>query len=249
MGIALVSTAKALWLPAKAQLAQVLLDRAWSETQRTGEPNAPWPDADHYPIARLAVPSLGIEQVVLSGDSGAVLAFAPGMNREAQYQFGGAKIISGHRDTHFRFLQELQQGDELTLESIDHIERFKIVSTRVIDARQEGLYPSENPEGLYLVTCYPFDAVSTGGDQRYVVRAEPIKKILAPIVGNQLSVVGTESIDEALELFDQKIGVSFHPNSTSIVPALDAESLAVKQNDAEPNALFHDYPTVPVFAL
>ena len=175
MVVALVSAVNAMWLPAKAQLAQVLLDRAWVETQRTGEPNAPWPDADHYPVARLAVPSLGIDQVVLSGDSGAVLAFAPGMNREAQYQFGGAKIISGHRDTHFRFLQHLQKGDELTLESIDHIERFKIVSTRVIDARQEDLYPGENPEGLYLVTCYPFDAMSAGGDQRYVVRAEPIR--------------------------------------------------------------------------
>jgi sortase A len=176
MTIGLVSALKAFWLPAKAQLAQALLDHAWTETQRTGELNAPWPDADHYPIARLAVPSLGVEHVVLSGDSGAVLAFAPGMNREAQYQFGGAKIISGHRDTHFRFLQHLQQGDELTLESIDHIERFKVVSTRVIDGRQEDLYPSDNPEGLYLVTCYPFNAVSTGGDQRYVVRAEPVRR-------------------------------------------------------------------------
>jgi len=175
MTIALVSALKALWLPAKAQLAQVLLDHAWAVTQRTGELNAPWPDADHYPIARLAVPSLGVEHVVLSGDSGAVLAFAPGMNREAQYQFGGAKIISGHRDTHFRFLQHLQKGDELTLESIHHLQRFKVVSTQVVDAGRQGLYPSENPDGLYLVTCYPFDAVSRGGDQRYVVRAEPFR--------------------------------------------------------------------------
>jgi len=175
MTIALVSALKALWLPAKAQLAQVLLDHAWAVTQRTGELNAPWPDADHYPIARLAVPSLGVEHVVLSGDSGAVLAFAPGMNREAQYQFVVAKIISDHRDTHFRFLQHLQKGDELTLESIDHLQRFKVVSTQVVDARRQGLYPSENPDGLYLVTCYPFDAVSRGGGQRYVVRAEPFR--------------------------------------------------------------------------
>ena len=175
MVVALVSAVNAMWLPAKAQLAQVLLDRAWVETQRTGEPNAPWPDADHYPIARLAVPSLGIEHVVLSGDSGAVLAFAPGMNREAQYQFGGAKIISGHRDTHFRFLQHLQPGDELTLESMDHIERFTVVATKVINAQQEDLYPAQNPAGLYLVTCYPFDAVSAAGDSRYVVRAEPVR--------------------------------------------------------------------------
>jgi len=175
MTIALVSALKALWLPAKAQLARVLLNHAWAVTQRTGELNAPWKNADHYPIARLAVPSLGVEHVVLSGDSGAVLAFAPGMNREAQYQFGGAKIISGHRDTHFRFLQHLQKGDELTLESIDHLQRFKVVSTQVVDARRQGLYPSENPDGLYLVTCYPFDAVSRGGDQRYVVRAEPFR--------------------------------------------------------------------------
>ncbi len=174
MVVALVCAVKAMWLPAKAQLAQILLDHAWAETKRTGQSNAPWPDADHYPIARLAAPALGIEHVVLLGDSGSVLAFAPGMNREAQYQFGGAKIISGHRDTHFSFLQHLRQGDELTLESVDHIERFTVVATKVINAQQQELYPAENPEGLYLVTCYPFDAVSAGGDQRYVVRAEPV---------------------------------------------------------------------------
>jgi sortase A len=54
----------------KAQLAQVLLRRAWAETQATGRPVKPWSWADTWPVARLSVPRHDVDLIVLAGASG-----------------------------------------------------------------------------------------------------------------------------------------------------------------------------------
>ncbi|MFP6625625.1 MAG: sortase, partial [Deltaproteobacteria bacterium] len=93
----------AVYIHAKAELSQVLLKRAWARTLEYGEPSRPWPWADTWPVARLRVPRLGIDQVVLAGASGASLAFAPGhLSGTASPGETGSTVISGHRDTHFR---------------------------------------------------------------------------------------------------------------------------------------------------
>ena len=57
----------ALWIPAKAELAQHLLERSWLRTL-AGEPNAkPWPWADTRAVGILEVPRLDLREVVLEG--------------------------------------------------------------------------------------------------------------------------------------------------------------------------------------
>jgi sortase A len=94
---------------------------------------------------------------------------------EAKSVEGGARIISAHRDTHFRFLKHISLGDELVLEDQQGVHRFKVVNTDVVDSKTTRIQPATNPEGLFLVTCYPFDALSAGGDERFVVTAVPIQ--------------------------------------------------------------------------
>ena len=166
----------ALWVPAKAQVAQLLLNVAWEVTQNTGQPQRAWPWADHYPVARFTAPAYDIDQIVLGGDSGAVLAFAPGENLEAKSVEGGARIISAHRDTHFRFLKNISLGDEFVLEDRKGTYRFKVVNTDVVNAKTTRIKPASNPNGLFLVTCFPFDALQAGRDERFVVTAEPVSE-------------------------------------------------------------------------
>ena len=75
-GAALV--ASALYIPAKAALAQVLLERAWTRTQAGESAARPWPWADISPVAVLEVPRLGERSIVLEGASGEAMAFGPG---------------------------------------------------------------------------------------------------------------------------------------------------------------------------
>jgi hypothetical protein len=64
-----VLTLQGLWIPAKAQVAQLLLARAWQEAQVDGGVHKPWAWADHWPVARLRMPAHGVDQIVLAGDN------------------------------------------------------------------------------------------------------------------------------------------------------------------------------------
>ena len=102
----------AAYLEAKATLAQALLRGAWSRSLARGTEVRPWPWADTWPVARLSVPRLGIDQIVLAGAAGRTLAFGPGLSTAAAMPGdAGNAVISGHRDTHFGFLRALRIGD------------------------------------------------------------------------------------------------------------------------------------------
>ena len=160
----------AFWLYGKAQVGQMLLSRAWAKTLEDGEDHKPWPWADHWPVARLISEEHNIDQIVLAGDSGSVLAFAPGMNlKAAKPGEAGTVIISGHRDTHFRFLQNIKPGSELTVQTQDGTRRYRIEETRIVDSRTTRIDPTIGDGHLVLVTCYPFKTIETGGPMRFVV--------------------------------------------------------------------------------
>ena len=168
--------ASAAYVPAKADLAQVLLERAW-ERARSGEPNArPWPWADIGPVAVLDVPRLKKRSIVLEGASGEAMAFGPGhMINTPPIGTRGTAVVAAHRDTQFRYLREIKDGDRIVVETADgQRSAFRVVETRVVRAEASGLDPDDSgPTGarLALVTCYPFDAVLRG-PWRYVVLAD-----------------------------------------------------------------------------
>ena len=159
-----------VWIHAKARLAQYLLQRAWARTLEGERDARPWPWADTWPVARLRVPAHGVDLIVLDGVSGRTLAFAPGHGGPLPGMPGTA-IISGHRDTHFRFLESVTAGEEIVVETPGRpAVRFRVVETEIVDARTAVLRAADGP-ALALLTCYPFDALQPGGPLRWVVTA------------------------------------------------------------------------------
>lgn len=166
--------AEAGWIHAKAALAQVLLERAWTRTLTDGGGHRPWAWADTMPVAKLAAPAHGIGQIVLAGDNGRTLAFGPGWApASAAPGQPGTTIISGHRDTHFAWLQDVAIGDRLELDGSEGRRAYRVVATRIADAGRERIGVDADTDALLLVTCWPFDAVAVGGPLRYVVTAVP----------------------------------------------------------------------------
>jgi len=173
LALGLALTGNALYIHAKALVAQVLLHRAWIATQATGAPVRPWPWADTTPVARLVAPAQDVDLLVLAGATGRTLAFGPGHHDgSAMPGEAGNTVISAHRDTHFRFLRELAVGDALIVE-MPAGQRFhyRVREIEVADQRDLRLSRLPAERTLTLVTCYPFDAVETGGPLRYVVVA------------------------------------------------------------------------------
>lgn len=174
--LAVWQIAQGVYIPAKAFVAQLLLRDAWGQTSSFEERVRPWPWADTWPVARLLATRHDIDLVVLAGVSGATLAFGPGhMDGSALPGQQGSVILSGHRDTHFRFLEHLRRGDELMMELPDAtIRRYRVSSMQVADVRNSKLRLDDDGDALVLVTCYPFEAVDPGGPLRYLVVARPV---------------------------------------------------------------------------
>ena len=168
-----------LWIPVKAIAAQWLLQQAWTQTLTTQQPARPWPWADTWPVGRLLVPRYGIDQIILADASGRSLAFGPGqLSGSLQADEPGAIVLSGHRDTHFQFLQHLQENDLIEVEwPTGHRTSYTVQELTVVDSRHIRLANHPDSDALILTTCYPFDAILPGGPLRYVVRAEKFQRL------------------------------------------------------------------------
>lgn len=161
------------YIPAKAWLAQELMQRAWLRSAVEDDRQAPWPWADTWPVARLSAKSGEVDLIVLAGGSGRTLAFGPGhLQASAMPGETGNSVIAGHRDTHFSFLRDIEIGESIMVERITgrrHL--YKVIGIDVVDSRRGSLLLDTDAAILSLVTCYPFDAEEAGGPMRYVVTA------------------------------------------------------------------------------
>ena len=164
------------YIPAKAWVAQELMQKAWRKAEAGLEKPTPWPWADTWPVAKLSAKRGDVELIVLSGGSGRTLAFGPGhLSASAMPGESGTTVIAGHRDTHFKFLRDLEMGETILFEMSDgrnHL--YRISDIDVVDSRRASIVLDTDDSMLSLVTCYPFDSMDAGGPMRYIVSAEMI---------------------------------------------------------------------------
>ena len=171
----LVLFSQGAYIHAKAFVAQVLLERAFTETIASGRAIKPWSWADTWPVARIEVKRLHTSAIVLAGSSGQALAFGPG-HVELTPDAGerGVAVYSAHRDTHFSFLRDIAIGDEIVITRRDgHAFRYRADGASVVRFDASGIDPLTDGYQLVLSTCWPFDAV-TPGPERYVLHATMI---------------------------------------------------------------------------
>jgi len=166
------------YIQAKAQVAQTLIRSAWTRTLAGERQVKPWPWADTWPVARLQLADKHVDLFVLAGADGRAIAFGPG------HMFGtalpgerGNSVIGGHRDTHLAFLRDVAPGSLLSVQRPDGTLRwYRVKAAQVLDKDEVWVTKQDGPTRLTLVTCYPFDALSAGGDQRYVVFANAVER-------------------------------------------------------------------------
>lgn len=161
-----------LWIHAKAQLAQILLEHAFAETLATGDPVKPWSWADTWPVARIEVPRLAESAIALHGASGQALAFGPGhVERSTEPGGNGTAVYAAHRDTHFAFLKDVSIGDDIKITGRDgQAFHYRVTGTDIVRWDHSGIDTRANGRNLVLATCWPFDS-ATSGPMRYLVKA------------------------------------------------------------------------------
>ena len=159
-------------IPVKAVVAQLLLDQAFDRGLATHRPQKPWPWADMTPVARVSVPRLGIDRIVLNGGSGQAMAFGPALlPGGAAIGHPGTIVLAAHRDTHFRFLEQVGRGDRIELRGVDGATRnYRVTGSEIVRWNSFSIGAATQADELDLSTCYPFGA-QDHGPLRYVVHA------------------------------------------------------------------------------
>ena len=95
--------------------------------------NAPHPVIEGSPIGEMEVPSLGLKAIFVQGDSQKILRRAVGhiSSTALPGEFGNV-VLTGHRDTFFRPLRNIQQGDTITLKTFNGDFHYRVESTAVV---------------------------------------------------------------------------------------------------------------------
>lgn len=156
---------------ALAHLDQWMLRHAWQRMQNDAAATRNALLGGVVPVARLQVARLGVD-VILS-ESADYSASRPRLvGGTALPGALGNAVFSGDRRTHFRFLQHLEPGDEIRVQTLERATlRYRVIATDVVHKSATRVMLGGRRRVLTLVTQYPFDADAPTGPMRYIVTA------------------------------------------------------------------------------
>jgi sortase A len=125
-------------------------------------------------VAKLAIPRLGLAEIVLEGAGERELKLGPGHIAGTSLPGDGGNVgVAGHRDTFFRPLRSIRANDKIELTTREQKYRYIVVSTAVVEPSDVEVLRPWGHETLTLVTCYPFNFIGSA-PKRFIVRADCI---------------------------------------------------------------------------
>jgi LPXTG-site transpeptidase (sortase) family protein len=123
------------------------------------------------PIARLIVPSIGLDEVVVEGVGDNELNAGPGHLPGSPFPGdAGNTVISAHRDRHFSTLGDLKIGDTVYTETASRRTAWIVKTRRVVRAGKPALFSSDEPM-LTLTTCWPMRLMGSA-PERLIIQAK-----------------------------------------------------------------------------
>lgn len=124
-------------------------------------------------VARLIIPRLRFDEVVVEGVGERELSAGPGhVPGSVLPGERGNAIISAHRDRHFSRLDDLRVGDTVWTETNQHRIGWRVAARQVVDREARAL--ADTPTAtLTLTTCWPVRYLGPAPD-RLIVTARPL---------------------------------------------------------------------------
>ncbi|MFB9761614.1 class D sortase [Ectobacillus funiculus] len=79
-------------------------------------------------------------------------------------------VLSGHNDSVFRRLDEIQKGDDFIIQTKAGIFTYRVTNMKIIDRNDKTVIVPKPKASLTITTCYPFRYIGYTS-KRYVVEA------------------------------------------------------------------------------
>ena len=122
----------------------------------------------------ITIPRLQLEMPIYLGATYKHMADGAAHLSQTSLPIGGENtncVIAGHRGwggaSYFRYITELEAGDEVIITNLWGELRYTVVETKIIDPNDvEEILIQQDRELLTLLTCHPY---ASGGKYRYVV--------------------------------------------------------------------------------
>lgn len=125
-------------------------------------------------LGHMKISRLGVSAAVLQGTTSRTLRHGVGHIHGTAFPGApGNSAIAGHRDTFFRALKDVHEGDEIELKTANVSTRYLVDWARVVPPEDNSALDPTRESALTLVTCYPFYFIGAAPD-RFVVRAHRI---------------------------------------------------------------------------
>lgn len=125
-------------------------------------------------LGRIEIPRIGLAAMILEGIDGRTLRRAVGHLPSTPLPGQRGNVaIAGHRDTFFRGLRNVKQGDEIRITTLGGSYRYLVDSTKIVPPEDMRVLVDSGDAILTLVTCYPFYFVGSA-PQRFIVRAHQL---------------------------------------------------------------------------
>ena len=122
-------------------------------------------------VGRIDVPRLKLSALAREGADVLTLSRAVGHIPGTAFPGdSGNAGFAAHRDTFFRPLKSVRNGDEVILTTTRGVYRYLVTGTRIVEPQDVSVLDATAGATLTLVTCYPFEYVGSA-PQRFIVHA------------------------------------------------------------------------------
>ena len=117
-------------------------------------------------LTRVSIPKIGLDAIVVEGTSHRQLAIGPAhiANTAFPGQMGNA-VITGHRDTFFRHIYELQKGDAIFMRRNGEVFKYEVTGKKIVKPEDVSVLKQTSDAQLTLITCYPIYYIGPAPDR------------------------------------------------------------------------------------
>jgi sortase A len=174
LGAVKADEARQAWDAAEAKASVAQARAAANRANRANRADPGGPVVIGAPVARLLIPKIALDDIVLEGVDGDQLNAGPGhLPGSALPGDLGNAVVSAHRDRHFSHFDRLSVGDTIVTETTASRTTWIISKRRIIDKDDPALFRTSDAT-LTLTTCWPVRYLGTA-PERLILTAKVVR--------------------------------------------------------------------------